>query len=105
MLAVEPSLLLNHVTPEGSLVQVNYGLSLKDVFCESHCELVATGLQEVLVVAVWIVLGFDGLAAYIVARVKELKFVPLDNNTVLVPNLLAPLYNTEVGPVIEAFGA
>ena len=103
MLAVEPGLLLNHVTPEGSLVEINYGLSLKDVFCESHCELVATGLQEVLVVAVWIVLGFDGLAANIVPGVEELKFVPFDLNTVLVLNLLTPLDDTEVGPVVKTF--
>ena len=76
----------------------------QDVLCQSHCELVATGLQEVLVVAVWIVLGFDGLAANIVPRVEELKFVSFDQNTVLVLNLLAPLDDTEVGPVVEASG-
>ena len=96
MLTVEPGLLLNHVTPEGSLVEVNDGLSLKDVLCESHCELVTTGLQEVLVVAVWIVLGFDGLAANIVPGVEELKFMPFDKNTILVLNLLTPLNDTEV---------
>lgn len=45
LLAVEPSLLLNHVTSEGSLVQVNYRVLFKNVFRQSHCELVPAGLK------------------------------------------------------------
>ena len=105
LFVVEPSLLLDHVTSEGSLVQVNYRVLLKDVFGQSHCELVPAGLKEILVMAMWVVLGVGRLTTNIVPRVEELKFVLLDRNTVLVLNLLASLHNAQVCPVIQAFWA
>ena len=53
----------------------------------------------------WVVLSVGRFAANIVPLVEELKFVSLDKNTVLVLNLLAPLHDAQVCPVIQAFWA
>ena len=105
LFAVEPSLLLNHVTSKGSLVQINYRMLLKNVFSHPHCELIPAGLKEILVVTMWIVLGVGRLATNIVPLVEELKFVSLNKDTVFVLNLLAPLYNAEMCPISQAFRA